>query len=137
MIKHLANRAPWWRRLMKSRLMIAANLLLVGFVGWSLIREAAAENRAASEHAELESRIRDLEKKNQDYSSAISKLGTTGFVEREARVKLGYQMPGEGVIMLRDPEAASAARPSAIGDELSNPRKWWRHFFADGKIMLK
>lgn len=129
MIGHRANRMPWGRALLRSRVMIGINLLLIGFVGWSLAHEAAVGNRAAAEYASLEKQIAGLDKKNRDYSAVISKLGTAGFVEREARLKLGYQMPGEGVIMLRDPEAAAQAQAAAENDGLSNPQKWWRYFF--------
>ncbi len=134
MIGKKLNRSPWWRRLLRSRIMIAANLLLIGFAGWSLFRESADGRRLAREYAELEKQIEELEGKNSDYSAIISKLGTTGFVEREARLKLGYQMPGEGVIMLRDPESAAGTVSRRETDEnISNPRKWWKYFFGDAR----
>jgi cell division protein FtsB len=131
MINHHLNHQPWWRRLLRSRLMISINLLLIGFVGWSLFREVNQGSRVSAEYADLQKQISSLEKQNQDYSGVISKLGTSGFVEREARIKLGYQKPGEQVLMLKD-AASSVAPPSDIDDaSLSNPQKWWRYFFGD------
>lgn len=130
MIGRRTNQLPWWRRFLRSRLMLAINLLLIGFVGWSLIREAGEGNRVSSQYADLEKQIASLDKKNRDYSDIISKLGTSGFVEREARIKLGYQKPGEQVLMLKD--GGSAAAPASSGSDdpsLSNPQKWWRYFF--------
>jgi cell division protein FtsB len=131
MIHRRANQPSWWSRLIRSRLMISINLLLIGFVGWSLAHEVNQGGRVSSDYQDLEKQITSLEKQNQDYSDVINKLGTSGFVEREARVKLGYQKPGEQVLMIKD--AASAAVAVSAGDDstLSNPQKWWRYFFGD------
>ena len=110
--------------------MISVNLLVVGFVGWSLARAVTEGNRVDSRYADLQKQIESFDARNRDYSDTIARLGTSGFVEREAREKLGYQKPGEQVLMLKD-SAASADIPSAGSDEssLTNPQKWWRYFF--------
>jgi len=124
------NRPSWWRRLLRSRLMIAVNLLLVGFIGWSVARAASEGGRADAQYADLQKQIESLDSQNRDYSDTISRLGTSGFVEREARVKLGYQKPGEQVLMLKDGgTAADGSSAGADGPSLTNPQKWWRYFF--------
>lgn len=124
------NQPSWWRRLLRSRLMISINLLLIGFVGWSLAREVAQGNKTVADYDDLQKRIGSLQTQNRDYADVISKLGTSGFVEREARVKLGYQKPGEQVLMLKDAQPGTAdTAPAADDSSLSNPQKWWRYFF--------
>ena len=125
------NRPPWWRRLLRSRAMIAVNLLLVGFVGWTVASAVSEGSRADAQYDDLEKQIESLSSRNRGYSDVISQLGTSGFVEREARVKLGYQKPGEQVLVLRDSGAAVSGPKADIADpSLSNPQKWWRYFFS-------
>ena len=131
-MKNYRDNASWWRRLLRSRLMLSVNLLLIGFVGWSLAREVGQGNAVSADLNNLKRQISGLEVQNNGYADTISKLGTPGFVEREARLKLGYQKPGEQVLMLRDAATAPAASAqTAEGtSSLSNPQKWWRYFFA-------
>jgi cell division protein FtsB len=127
-----ANSIPWWRRLLRSRAMLAINLLLVGFVGWSVSNEVAQGNKVSSNLNDLETKIAALEKQNQDYGAILSQVGSPGFVDKEARLKLGYQKPGEQVMLLKDTAAPMAASGSSASDDvsgLSNPQKWWRYFF--------
>ncbi len=126
-----SNRTSWLRRMLRSRLMIAVNLLLVGFVGWTVARAVSEGDRVNAQYDDLEKQIESLHSRNRDYSETISQLGTSGVVEREARVKLGYQKPGEQVIMLKDAKAAAGNSASADDDpSLTNPQKWWRYFFS-------
>jgi len=131
-MKHLrANSIPWWRRLLRSRAMLAINLMLVGFVGWSLLNEVAQGNKVSSDLNDLQIKIAVLQKQNQDYGDVLSRLDSPGFVDKEARLKLGYQKPGEQVLLLEDNTAAPLApAPNDINvPGLSNPQKWWRYFF--------
>lgn len=125
-----ANHAPWWRRLLRSKLMLSINLLVIGFIGWSLAGEVSHGNKVANDLSDLRNKIEEVEGKNKDYSEVLLKIDTPGFVDREARIKLGYQKPGEQVLMFKD----VAANPikTAVGDNdssLTNPQKWWRYFF--------
>jgi len=111
--------------------MLAINLVLVGFVGWSLSNEVAQGNKVSSDLNDLQTKIADLQKQNQDYGALLSQMGSPGFVDKEARLKLGYQKPGEQVLLLENNAPAPLA--SAPNDSdlsgLSNPQKWWRYFF--------
>jgi len=125
------NNDPWWRRLLRSRAMFAINLILIGFVGWSLLNEIAQGDKVSSNLNDLQTKIVALQKQNQDYSDVLSRLNSPGFVDKEARLKLGYQKPGEQVLLLEDNAAAPLAPAQANVDEsgLSNPQKWWQYFF--------
>jgi len=127
-----ANNIPWWRRLLCSRLMLAINLVLIGFVGWSLSNEVAQGRKVSSDLNDLQTRIADLQKQNQDYGGILSQLDSPGFVDREARLKLGYQKPGEQVLLLEDGTATQVVNGASAPDGtsgLSDPQKWWRYFF--------
>jgi len=117
---------------MRSRYMIAIDLLAVGFVGWSLANEVAQGNKVSSELNDLQAKIAAAQKQNTDYGDILSKLGSPGFVDKEARLKLGYQKPGEQVMLLEDASAPALAPVSADDADvsgLSDPQKWWRYFF--------
>ena len=110
--------------------MLSINLLLVGFVGWSLAGEVAQGNKVSNDLNDLQKKINEVEGRNKDYADILSKLDTPGFVDREARLKLGYQKPGEQVLMLKDSVSAAVIAPDATDTaKLSNPQKWWRYFF--------
>jgi cell division protein FtsB len=126
-----ANSTPWWRRALRSRAVLAINLVLVGFVGWSLAGEIAQGNRVTSDLNDLQAKIAGLQKQNQDYGDVFSKLDSPGFVDKEARLKLGYQKPGEQVLLLKDGVTAplSAVSDDNGGSGAANPQKWWHYFF--------
>ncbi len=125
----------WWRRAASSPVVLGINLVLLGFVGFSVAREAANRRAAGDSLAELKGQIADLEKKNGDYVSELSRLGSPSFVEQEARLKLGYQKPGEQVLIIRNANAPSDERPAETAPVdaagLSNPQKWWLYFMGD------
>ncbi len=110
--------------------MLAVNLLLVGFVGWSVAGEVAQGNKVAGDLGDLRKKLAAVEGKNGDYANLLSRLDSPGFIDREARLKLGYQKPGEQVLMLKDGVSDAVLAPeSDDGGEFSNPQKWWRYFF--------
>ncbi len=116
---------------MRSRIVLAINLVLVGFVGWSLAGEIAQGNKVSSDLSDLKAKIAGLQKQNQDYSDVFSRIDSPGFVDKEARLKLGYQKPGEQVLLLKDAVTAplSPVSDDNGGSGLGNPQKWWRYFF--------
>ena len=130
-MRAIEHNTPWWKRLLRSRLMLSINLVLVGFVGWSLAREVSLGGEVGSQLDDLETQIKELEVQRNQYSDIIGKLGDPSFVEREARLKLGYQKPGEQVLILHSGGNEEAAPVPAPDDaaSLSNPQKWLRYFF--------
>jgi len=120
----------WWKRLLNWRLMLPINLVLIGFIGYSLAREMNQADQIDTQLADLNKEINSLQSQNTDYTGLISRLGTSSFVEREARLKLNYQKPGEHTLVLRDSTVSSTLSPAPIDDSApeSNPGKWWVYF---------
>jgi cell division protein FtsB len=122
----------WIMRILRWKLMLPLNLVMIGFIGWSYAREASRGAEVSDQLTALREEIASLDKQSRDYKVLIGKLGTDGFVEREARLKLGYQKPGEQTLILREGGSApttalvelATADPSA-----TNPQKWWDYFF--------
>jgi cell division protein FtsB len=119
-----------WRRFLRSRSFIAVNLAVLGFVGWLLINESSGGRRVALELEDLRAKMNRLEKEAGEYQAVMDKLGTDGFVEREARLKIGYQKPGEQVLLIRDAAGPMVAeRSNSLSATSDNPQKWWEYFF--------
>jgi len=123
-----------WKRLFASPWFLAFNLVVLGFAGWSYWREAAHGEEVGRQLADLERQADGLETKNREYEALIKKVGTRSFVERQARLSLGYQNPGEKEIFLTKGDGltpVSSKNPGVGESELTNPQKWWRYFFSD------
>jgi cell division protein FtsB len=120
----------WLSRLLNWRLMLPVNLVLIAFIGWNLMREVGNGAHVNDQLQQLNKEIAQLDAENGEYSSLIAKLGTSAFVEREARLKLGYQKPGEQTLVLQDISTASTDAVSAPADApTTNPGRWWQYFF--------
>ena len=125
----------WFKRLLTWRLMLPINLLLIGFISWSLVQGRSQASEVDTQLSDLEKETRSLDSQNNDYTALISQFGTSSFVEREARLKLNYQKSGEHILVLQDPGAASATvaqeAVDTSGVAQSNPEKWWQYFVWD------
>ena len=81
--------------------------------------------------SDLETQIDQLTVQKDELEYQIQYYATDAFKEKEARAKLGLQVPGEGVILLPKntpvptptPNAAKSAKPA------SNFRQWWQFLF--------
>jgi len=110
--------------------MLPLNLALIALIGWNLVREVGNGTHVNDQLQQLNKEIAQLDAENGEYSSLIAKLGTSAFVEREARLKLGYQKPGEQTLVLQDISTASTDVVSAQADApTTNPGRWWQYFF--------
>lgn len=117
-----------------SFLFAAAGVVLL-FVAISSARETYQGWKVDQEIHGLRAQVEMLEGKRLHLSEALTRLQSPEAVDREARMRLGLQKPGEQVFVLRD----AAAVPSGSGSlmplhednetEVSNPRKWFRYFF--------
>ncbi|MEK7764654.1 MAG: hypothetical protein AAB368_00315 [bacterium] len=62
----------------------------------------------------------------------MKRFETSGFLEREARLKLNLQKPGETVVVVERSAAAAAsstARAVPVRERYSNVERWWLYFF--------
>ncbi|MFH1749504.1 MAG: septum formation initiator family protein [bacterium] len=117
------------------------NLVIIGLVIYLsiiLIRSVIGNYAINQEISRSYSEIDKLEQTNQDLEKQINYFKSDTFKEIEARAKLGYQKPGEKVIILpRDKESSG---DSDNTDSLSNLKRnnkppnpnyldWWQIFF--------
>ena len=118
-------------------MLLAGNIVLVVLLLWGLVGEIGRSQSLQTDIDRLESQARALEDQNARLTTLGTALATNDRLEREARVKLGLQKPGESVIIVQDTRGQSGAiQPVAVGSasdtpvaQLSNPQKWWKYFF--------
>ncbi len=119
-------------------------LLVVGFMcvtGLSAGRELYRRNQVKDDLSTLETRVSQLEARKVTVSALLEQLKTQETIDREARLRLNMQKPGERVYMLRGTEWEQIAKDTAISaspslyqetvpePERSNPERWFRLFF--------
>ena len=80
----------------------------------------------------MESEIARLEQQRSRISDILKDAETPEFLEREARLRLGLQKPGETVLIV--PDGAAGAQVRGAQTEVppassSNAAKWWRRMF--------
>lgn len=123
------------KKLFSSKLFILAVLVLAVLLGLALGRSFLRRYQVNQEIETLKAEIAKLETSNRDLGDLISYLQTDFYAEQEARLKLGLQKPGEKVAIIPSdgtglkPELAISGEGEYNKKELSNPRKWWLHFF--------
>lgn len=115
----------------KWSLVFAANGVLLFVIGVSTVRETYREWKVDQEIVALEQNIEHLEGKKLSLTELASKLSSDDSIDRQARVQLGLQRPGERVFIVRGGETALASfgTEDQPVDEATNPERWFRHFF--------
>lgn len=123
-----------WRRILSSRLTLAAGLALIAFIGFGLVREINQRLTLNRERQALEAEIASLEGRNSELAQLIERLQRPEFAEEEARLKLGLKKPGEKVVRIinRNPLSATAAGQTnsdgQTAQSASVPERWWNYF---------
>jgi uncharacterized protein related to proFAR isomerase len=88
-----------------------------------------------SELEKLEKDLAGLQARHLELLDLVDYFKSESFIETEARDKLGLKKEGEQVAVILDLDTTSTLE-SLWGQQdeeeeevVSNPRKWWRHFF--------
>ena len=117
--------------------IIALSLALLLVVGVSTLRETYSDWKVDREIQDLQSQVDGLEGRKFQISELLDRLNSADVLDREARVRLGMQKPGEKVMILQganlnptgDSSAPTVPDPAAVQDQRSNPQKWFAYFF--------
>lgn len=122
-----------------SRIPIAL-VFAIGFAvvtGMSAGRELYRRNRVQGEVQALEVRVSDLEKRKQSIAQILEKIQSPEVLDREARLRLNMQRPGERVYVLRGDNWEEVSDASALPalyeaktdvQPRSNPQRWLQFF---------
>lgn len=81
----------------------------------------------------LKKEITDNNQKIADLRNLLEYLKTDDYVERAAHEKLGFQAPGEHVVVVPNSGIVAGAQGIQVQNsdaQISIPRQWWNLFFA-------
>ncbi|MDO8584345.1 MAG: septum formation initiator family protein [bacterium] len=126
------TKSPW--HFMRWPLIIAANILILLFVGISAGRETYRQWQVDQEIDGLKDQVSALEGKKLRLLDTIQQMNAPDVLDRDARLRLDLKKPGERVIVLRGLGAPGASAQEVGGQaptvtEGSNAKKWFDYFF--------
>ncbi|MBI4435354.1 septum formation initiator family protein [Candidatus Uhrbacteria bacterium] len=138
-------RGPLVQRLIRWRLLLVVNILVIAFLGVALSREVVRSRAIGAEIEALQAQADSVVTRNIDLSELRTAMQTESYIEREARLKLGMKKPGETVLVVQEGEPVSAeVLADTQGDAsdplglvidnqtvepVANPTRWWYYFF--------
>jgi cell division protein FtsB len=123
-------------RLLRTWRFMVVNLAVFCLVAWGLVGEWIRNYHLATE---VSAKVQQADEMQDAYIKAAESarlLESGALAEREARLKLNLQKPGERVVVIRGSGVDSTA--STVEDEVvseepvideSNIVGWWRYFF--------
>jgi cell division protein DivIC len=113
-------------RIRTQLLIIAVSLFVaIGVIGsiWDLYHRKDIV-------AVREKKLLELQKENKTLKEKLTEVLSPGFVEREARDKLGMAKPGETVALVGQPGSDESRLPEDfLTPPLPNWKQWWQVFF--------
>lgn len=129
------------QRVIRWRFFVVVNLVIALMIGMSLGREVVRNRTIAAEIYGLQQEAESLAARNIEISELRTAMQSESFIEREARLKLGMQLPGETVVVISDEGTATTISDDPndpLGlvidettnfDSVANTTKWWYYFF--------
>jgi cell division protein FtsB len=104
---------------------LALGLILLAFLAATIPFGQIIDQQERVESAAAE--LARLENENLFLTEEIAALGTPAEIERMAREKLGYVMPGETAYVVLEPDGTQSVPAGATAEEeASKPLPWWR-----------
>lgn len=109
----------------------AATLAFALLIGWGLVGEYLRSRDMQQEIDRLEARAQEMADKNRTLAVLGSTVSSEAMLEREARLKMNLQKPGEQVVVVNGASGAARTETVPAADPVapSNAAKWWRYFF--------
>lgn len=117
------------RSLLASKALLVGAIVAIVVTVSAMVREGQRRKMVAKEIRTMQEEVARLEQQRNRLGDLIRSAESPEFLEREARLRLGLQRPGESVLIV--PEVTGAATGNETTPEAlpSNPQKWWKHIF--------
>lgn len=96
-------------------------------IGARLIAETMRERSIERQIGELQTEADRLEAKRQEILEMSERVTSQSFLEREARLRLGLQRPGEKTIIVE--KVPTTREEGSEARRTGNMFKWWLYFF--------
>ncbi|MDP3770795.1 MAG: septum formation initiator family protein [bacterium] len=120
------------RSWLTSKVALLVGCAIVVLVVVAIVRETQRRRSIRQEIRAIEDEIARIEQQRERLTDLVEHAASPEFLEREARLRLGLQRPGETVLIVPESAAGSAATGEASPapeEPSSNLRKWWRYIF--------
>lgn len=118
------------RSLLRSKALLVFGVCAVVFAISAVAREHRRRAAVQEEIQSIAQEVSALELQRQRLTDLLERASTPEFLEREARLRLGLQLPGEQVVIVPPGSGTGSDAPTVTQSaEESNVRRWWRHIF--------
>src|SRR3989344_6633696 len=115
------------RRTLRSKGMLAALVVVIGFLSFSMTNLALRHFRLRTEIKALEAQAETMQQESFKTKELLEYLSSKSFNEKEARLKLNLLAPDEKVaVIVGEPAPDKKAKPQI---RKSNFKKWADYFF--------
>lgn len=111
-----------------SKLLTIAGILIIIYAAFALSRTLWQNYKMNRDITSLKKEIESLEKRRQELTNLIAYYKTESYKEKEARRRMGYQKPGEHVLIVV-PANNPQKEEEAEVIEKPNWQIWWEFFF--------
>src|SRR3989338_6684441 len=119
---------------LRSKVVLLAGLVLLLFFSINFIRSRGSSRGVDQEINNLKDETGELERNNAQLAELIKYLNSPAYLEEKARTDLGLRRAGEEAVIVPDARVRVLAGPdqptTTTAPSTSNPRRWWRYFFA-------
>lgn len=130
------------KRLLGSKIFLFVVLFAMLGLILNVGRESYRKYQLVKEIRNLEIEIKKVEGRNRQLSDLMDYFSEESFLEKEARLKLNLQKPGEKIVIFSDKSGGAdnqnSSTPKATnkqqgqedtGGTSTNYWKWWEYFF--------
>ena len=130
------------KKLNNRRIFFLASLTLCVMFSIGLAKEIINRHQIDQQIENLEREADRLTEENREIGALLDSWSSSNQLEKEARIKLGLQKPGEKVVIVVREEQASSSRQAVEADYRKkgnsivavtktnfNPLNWWKYFF--------
>ena len=113
----------------ETKYFVLCLVIIFAFALVSLGRESYRYFQTSEEIRNLEKKINDLKKENDELSQIKETFNSEDFLEEEARRKLNMIKEGESVIIIANDNELTSDEPEIQTKKISNFKLWLKYFF--------
>lgn len=120
---------------LKRQTLLVFGLVVIGYLALGSGKLIFDNYRVHQDAKRLDAELDQLNQQNLELRSLLAYYRTDSYKEKEARARLGFQKPGERVIVVPVPPGEDTSGIDQSGTEVqaptppSNPQQWWNYFF--------
>ena len=112
-----------------SKFFLLTAIVALAAVGYGVLKSAVRRAEIEREIQALRTEITEHQSKSQELSQLIDYLNSEEYKEREARLQLGLQKPGENVVVIpNSADTTTESESQASNSSQANWRLWINYF---------